>query len=102
MIEDKPPASNEELCVAKKVVKKKADSITNLVELEATIIQQRMERDTLQNVNKASVLENLGLKHKVVEMEKEQKDMRTMIRKMSTGSKIELDQIKLMFMSKKT
>lgn len=46
--------------------------------------------------------ENLGLKHRIVEEKKQMKDMKLAIKAMRYGSKEQMDQIKLMFLSKKT
>ena len=48
------------------------------------------------------MLENIGLKHKIEEINKTNADYKLYVKAMKKGSKEDLDNIKLMFMSKKS
>ena len=47
------------------------------------------------------MVEGLSLKHKIVDMKSEMKDLRNYIKTMKSGNKQELENIRMMFLSKK-
>ena len=96
----KPAAEDHELVHPDK--KNKVDESPFTMELEAALQQHKMEYETLQKVNTSLVNENRELKEKAEENKLKVKDMKLMIKAMTTGNDQKLHAIRMMFLSKKT
>ena len=64
--------------------------------------QKNMEFEGVFNSNKQLVVENLALQNKIEEQEKQYHDLKLAIKEMKYGNKKDMEDIKLMFLSKKS
>jgi len=58
-----------------------------IFDLEAALNQQKIEIETLQEVNTGLVMEGLALKHKIVDMKNEAKELKEFLKALKSGNK---------------
>ena len=99
VIEDKPPASDDQLRASRP--RRFEDAEAMIVQLDTQLKQTRMENETLQSMSSSLREENSAMKAKIIKLKNKIKELQQFIKITAADNKGEKEILRLMFLSKK-